>query len=59
MPQNIKIYIEYGCLICILVLTRLGLIDNYLMRLIFNAIVLFSNMLKAILSIILYRNKLK
>ena len=46
-------------IICILVLTKIGLIDNLLVVLISNVIVLFSNVLKAILCIILYRNQLK
>ena len=44
--------------ICILVLTKSGLINNYLMLLICN-IVLFSNILKTILCIISNRNQNK
>ena len=45
-------------LICTLVLVKTGLMNNYLVLFISN-IVLFSNILKAILCIILYKNKMK
>ena len=46
-------------LICKLVLTKSGLINNYLVLLISNIIALFSNIPKSILSIISCRNQLK
>ena len=45
--------------ICILILTKPGLINNYLLSLISNIIVSFSSILKAILFLILYRIKNK
>ena len=43
----------------LLIIYILVLTNNYLVLLISNIIVLYSNVLKAILSLILYRNHLK
>ena len=45
--------------ICIIVLIKLGLLNNYLLLLISNIRGLFSNVLKTIICIILSRNHLK
>ena len=57
--KKINIYIVCGVDDFILVLTKPGLENNYLLLLIFNIIVLFSNVLKTILRIILHINQLK
>ena len=44
-------------IICIQVLTKRSLINNHTELLISNIIVLFSNVLRAILCMILYRNQ--
>ena len=46
-------------LICLLVLIKLGLINNHLLLFILNTTALFSNVLKATVYISLYRNQLK
>ena len=44
--EEIKVYINMVWIICILILTKIGLINNFLVLVIFNVIVSFSNVLK-------------